>query len=157
MTETTVDIEFIKACSNSIINTELNHVMQRNLEQIPPQAFDDADLEQARQFRATLTKTSTYFDALAAEATDPEDQKRFQADMDSLIHAVPLPLARERQGFVSSDVGDVSWNCPVAQINAATMPAGVAMHSWQMVAVGEKLDGQERDALRCKGDGWICH
>ena len=111
--------------------------MQRNLEQIPPQAFDDADLEQARQFRATLTKTSTYFDALAAEATDPEDQKRFQADMDSLIHAVPLPLARERQGFVSSDVGDVSWNCPVAQINAATMPAGVAMHSWQMVAVGK--------------------
>ena len=111
--------------------------MQRNLEQIPPQAFDDADLEQARQFRATLTKTSTYFDALAAEATDPEDQKRFQADMDSLIHAVPLPLARERQGFVSSDVGDVSWNCPVAQINAVTMPAGVAMHSWQMVAVGK--------------------
>ena len=53
------------------------------------------------------------------------------------IHAVPLPLARERQGFVSSDVGDVSWNCPVAQINAATMPAGVAMHSWQMVAVGK--------------------
>ena len=48
-----------------------------------------------------------------------------------------MPLAAERQGFVSSDVGDVSWNCPVAQINAATMPAGVAMHSWQMVAVGK--------------------
>ena len=46
-------------------------------------------------------------------------------------------IARERQGFVSSDVGDVSWNCPVAQINAATMPAGVPMHSWQMVAVGK--------------------
>ena len=137
MTETTVDIEFIKACSNSIINTELNQVMQRNLEQILPPVFDDADLEQARQFRATLTKTSTYFDALAAEATDPEDQKRFQADADSLIHAAPLPLAQERQGFVSSDVGDVSWNCPVAQINASTMPAGVAMHSWQMVAVGK--------------------
>ena len=48
-----------------------------------------------------------------------------------------MPLAQERQGFVSSDVGDVSWNCPVAQINAATMPAGLAMHSWQMVAVGK--------------------
>ena len=89
MTETTVDIEFIKACSNSIINTELNHVMQRNLEQIPPQAFDDADLEQGPTVPATLTKTSTYFDALAAEATDPEDQKRFQADMDSLIPCSP--------------------------------------------------------------------
>ena len=53
------------------------------------------------------------------------------------IHRVVMPLARERQGFVSSDVGDVSWNCPVAQINAATMPAGVPMHSWQMVAVGK--------------------
>ena len=48
-----------------------------------------------------------------------------------------MPLAQERQGFVSSDVGDVSWNCPVSQINASTMPAGTPMHSWQMVSVGK--------------------
>jgi aminobenzoyl-glutamate utilization protein B len=137
MTDTTVDIEFIKACSNSVINTELNQLMQRNLEQVPPPCFDQADLELAQQFRATLDKTSTYFDALAAEADSPEARERFQADAHSIIHAAPLPLARERQGFVSSDVGDVSWNCPVAQINGATLPAGVAMHSWQMVALGK--------------------
>ena len=37
----------------------------------------------------------------------------------------------------STDVGDVSWNCPVAQIGVATMPAGTPMHSWQTVAVGK--------------------
>ena len=64
-------------------------------------------------------------------------REELQARADEPIHRVVMPLARERQGFVSSDVGDVSWNCPVAQINAATMPAGVPMHSWQMVAVGK--------------------
>lgn len=137
MTETDVEIEFIKACSNTVINTELNRVMQRNLEQVPPADFDEADRELARQIQATLGKTSSYFDLLAAQETDPEKQKVFQADAGAPIHAVALPMPQERQGFVSSDVGDVSWNCPVAQINAATMPAGTAMHSWQMVAVGK--------------------
>lgn len=137
MTETEVEIEFIKACSNMVINSELNQVMQRNLEQVPPADFDEADMELARQFQATLGKTSSYFDMLASQATDPAEQARFQADAASPIHRIPLPLPQERQGFVSSDVGDVSWNCPVAQINGATMPAGMAMHSWQMVAVGK--------------------
>lgn len=137
MTETTVEIEFIKACSNTVINSELNQVMQRNLEQVPPADFDQADIDLARQFQATFDKTNSYFDMLAAQAAAPEDRARFQADAGSAIHSVPLPMPQERQGFVSSDVGDVSWNCPVSQINAATMPAGTAMHSWQMVAVGK--------------------
>ena len=34
-------------------------------------------------------------------------------------------------------MGDVSWNCPVAQISTTTMPAGTPMHSWQAVSVGK--------------------
>ena len=37
----------------------------------------------------------------------------------------------------SSDVGDVSWVCPTAQIAIATWPASVPTHSWQAVAVGK--------------------
>ena len=37
----------------------------------------------------------------------------------------------------STDVGDVSWNCPVAQISIATWPVGTAAHSWQAVACGK--------------------
>lgn len=137
MTETDVEIEFIKACSNGIINSELNAVMQRNLEEIPCVEFDEEDLAYARSVRETIGMGKTYFDQLYSECEDPEKRKAFEADMDAPIHAKPLPLAKERQGFVSSDVGDVSWNCPVAQINGATTPAGTVIHSWQMVSVGK--------------------
>ena len=137
MTDTEVDITFIKACSNVIINTELNQVMQRNLEEVPPADFDEEDMEFARQIRATVPKANSYFDTLMKDVTNPTERARLEQDADAPIHRIVMPLAAERQGFVSSDVGDVSWNCPVAQINAATMPAGVAMHSWQMVAVGK--------------------
>ena len=143
MTETKVEIEFIKACSNIIINNELNGVMQRNLEQTPPAAFDYEDFAYARRVRETIGPVKTYFDSLYAECDDPEGRKVFEADMGAPIHAVALPLARERQGFVSSDVGDVSWNCPVSQINGATMPAGTAIHSWQMVSVGKSPMAQK--------------
>ena len=56
MTDTTVEIEFIKACSNVVINTELNRLMQKNLEQVPPAGFDEADLEQARRYQQTFPK-----------------------------------------------------------------------------------------------------
>lgn len=137
MTDTKVDIEFIKACSNVLINTELNHLMQRNLEEVPPAEFDQEDLELAKQYRTTIQPGRSYYDSLVDEVEDPQLRAELQAKANDPIHQGVMPLAQERQGFVSSDVGDVSWNCPVAQINAATLPAGIPMHSWQMVAAGK--------------------
>lgn len=37
----------------------------------------------------------------------------------------------------STDVGDVSWVCPTAQINAVTEAAGTPGHSWQQVSQGK--------------------
>ena len=36
----------------------------------------------------------------------------------------------------STDVGDVSWCVPTAQINTATFPAQAPGHSWQNVSCG---------------------
>ena len=36
----------------------------------------------------------------------------------------------------SSDVGDVSWNVPTAEMRAATWVPGTPAHSWQAVACG---------------------
>ena len=46
----------------------------------------------------------------------------------------------------STDVGDVSWVCPVAQVGTATWPVGTAPHSWQAVACG-KSDFAHRATL----------
>ena len=137
MTETTVEIEFVKACSNTVLNTELRRVMQRNLEQIPADFFDQEDMEFAQRMVDTFPHKDTYFEELAGMIEDPALREEILKDKDTPLHSVVVPMVRESQGVVSSDVGDVSWNCPVAQIGATTMPAGTPMHSWQTVAVGK--------------------
>lgn len=37
----------------------------------------------------------------------------------------------------STDVGDVSWVCPTAQVNTACYASGTPGHSWQLVAQGK--------------------
>lgn len=137
MTETDVEIEFVKACSNTLLNTELLKVMQRNLEQIPSNIFDQEDMDFARRIAGTFPYKDTYFEELAVQIEDSILREEILKDKDAPLHRVVMPMLREKQGVVSSDVGDVSWNCPVAQIGVATMPAGTPMHSWQTVAVGK--------------------
>jgi aminobenzoyl-glutamate utilization protein B len=49
-----------------------------------------------------------------------------------------LPLSDyEEASPGSSDVGDVSWVTPTAQINTATWAAETPGHSWQIVAQGK--------------------
>lgn len=38
----------------------------------------------------------------------------------------------------SSDVGDVSWNVPLVELNAATLPTSIPVHSWAAVAAGKE-------------------
>jgi len=137
MTETRVEIEFIKACSDTVLNTELLRVLQKNMEQTAREPFSAEDFAIASAYRATLKGSHSYFNDLAADVADPAEQARLKENADSSIHDVVMPFPAERQGFASSDVGDVSYLCPVAQATIATMPAGTAMHSWQAVAVGK--------------------
>ena len=136
MTETEVDIEFVKACSNTVLNATLLEVMQKNLEEIPSDFFTQEDRELAGRIAATYSGDG-YFEELLAGIQDPALRETIAADRGNPLHSVVMPYPKEQQGFVSSDVGDVSWNCPVAQISTTTMPAGTPMHSWQAVSVGK--------------------
>lgn len=42
----------------------------------------------------------------------------------------------------STDVGDVSWQCPTAQISVAAWPGGCPGHSWQAVSCGGTAIGR---------------
>ena len=65
-----------------VINTELNRLMQKNLEQVPPAGFDEADLEQARRYQQTFPKGKTYYDSLVDEVEDPQMREELQARAD---------------------------------------------------------------------------
>lgn len=53
------------------------------------------------------------------------------------INAYLIPYwYSEKPRMGSTDVGDVSWCVPTAQINTATFPAQAPGHSWQNVSCG---------------------
>lgn len=137
MTETTVEPQFIKACSNMVLNSELLRVIQKNLEEVPTPQYTEDELGYAKAIKATTGRDWSYYDTLMADYKDESVKEKLAAHQKDVVHNTVLPLPEERQGFVSSDVGDASWIFPIAQINVATTPSSVAMHSWQMVAVGK--------------------
>lgn len=137
MTDTTYEEKFIKATSDVVLNTELMKVLYKNLMEVPELVFDELDRKCARNYRTTMHNPQSYFDELLADIEDTKEYDRIKHEIGMELHSVVMPFPKERQGFASSDVGDVSHVCPVGQIGVSTMPAGTAMHSWQEVAVGK--------------------
>ena len=49
-----------------------------------------------------------------------------------------VPLDAKRNPLIgSTDVGDVSWVVPTAQVHAPTIAIGTPLHTWQVVAQGK--------------------
>ena len=119
MTDTTVEIKFLKGTSNTLLIPALDEVMYRNMCEIPNPVEKAKDLA----FADEIVKTQT------AEDKRPEFAFDIKPKPWNKAGNIPLPG--------SSDVGDVSWVCPVTQCGTSTWPIGTAAHSWQAVACGK--------------------
>ena len=77
-------------------------------------------------------------DAFAAELTEKALQAFPGHDSEKPLHWEVKPyVGRCIPGGGSTDVSDVSWICPTAELPAATMAAGTPGHSWQLTAPGK--------------------
>ena len=111
---------FLKACSNTVPNTALQRLLQEKLDRFAPPEPTEEDLRYAR----ALTKGSL----VGVPDADPEEP---------IFRGVNPYHEEEPLRCSSTDVGDVSWVCPTAQIHVATVVKGTPGHSWQMVAQGK--------------------
>lgn len=123
MTETTMTYDFIKACSNTILNDTLTDIMGKWMEVIQPEEPSAEDVAFAKEIQKTLT----------AKNMDP----------DYPIHWKTIPKPNRTEGHGSTDVGDVSWVCPIGQLIGATWTYGTPAHSWQSTAQGKWDWGQK--------------
>ncbi len=137
MTDTRVEIEFIKATSNTLIIESLAKVMYKNLKEVELPKYTREEIGYAEAIKATVQFKDHYFEELAEAVEDPEEKAALLENKDAALHDVVMPMASEGSSFASSDVGDVSQVCPVAQVTACTMASGTPMHSWQTVTVGK--------------------
>ena len=138
MTGTKLTITFVKAVSNVMPNKVLGKQLQTNYEWLGAAAYDDEDRSLALRMQQTMEEKDDYYRVIVSKVPDETLRATLLADADKPLYEKVLPYrAVEETSMASSDVGDVSWICPTAQISAVTMPGGTNMHSWQEVAVGK--------------------
>ena len=138
MTETELEIDFIKACSNMVCNTTLLKLLQESLETVERPQYTEEDIRYAKEIQATLGDIPNRY-AVELNRHDDEGKKFLKEHFDGRpIFDFIFPYAHvEGDLGGSTDVGDVSWICPTAQILAVTEAALTPGHSWQETAQGK--------------------
>ncbi|WP_042149908.1 M20 family metallopeptidase [Paucisalibacillus sp. EB02] len=121
MTETELEIEFDSGTSDLIRNTTLDKVMLENFQKLGVPEFTEGEINFAEKIQATLTEEEL------ADLWD--DSLRGKALTD-----VILPLQGEEKAFGSTDVADVSWVTPTAQVHTTCIANGTSLHTWQVVS-----------------------
>ena len=120
MTGTTVTKDFIKACSNTITNHTLINILNNKMHEIGAPVPTEEELAFASEFAQKAL----------AQFKDANPQTPLKYDIEPYN-------GTDVQSFGSSDVNDVSWVCPTAQIQTSTYPTGIPGHSWQKTSFGK--------------------
>lgn len=138
MTDTTVTWRQIDGTSDTLSNQVLEQLLFDNLSAAPLPQYTEDEIIFAKQLKATfvegplpgkMTKSIPALKKLIMEKTAGG-----HAPLNDFV--IPYyPGNHYSPG--STDVGDVSWLTPTAQITAATWPSGSPGHSWQNVACGK--------------------
>ncbi|MGN1177991.1 MAG: amidohydrolase, partial [Candidatus Ornithospirochaeta sp.] len=104
MTDTQVEIKFLKGTSNTLLIPALDELMYRNMCEIPNPVSEAKDMDFAFEIVKTQKDPATIGDSAFDIKPKPWNK----------AGNIPLPG--------SSDVGDVSWVCPVTQGGTSTWP-----------------------------------
>lgn len=145
MTETEVERIFIDGLSETICNHALERVLYQNFRQIGVPSYTEEELAFADALSATYEKPIEP-PGIAAKH-DPQLRREVESLRAQCSHAMNTFLAPLYQGdayeHASTDVGDVSWLTPTAQIHVAAWPDGCPGHSWQNVSGGNTELGRK--------------
>lgn len=135
MTETKLKRTFIDATANLLPNFALEELLQENFSLIGVPAYSAEELELAEKIKEYCPKgqipgiAARYDEAAGKEVAllSENGTKPLNDFLAPLVHTF---------GYMpgSSDVGDVSWQTPAAQIHVTAFVSGAPGHSWQNVS-----------------------
>ena len=138
MTDTSFDRVFIDGTADVLPNFTLEKVLFANMEAVDLPVYTPEDYALAETLKKTYPSSGIKgFDACHDE-TIREQLIALSNNGEKAINDFLCPHFSCEDHFPgSTDVGDVSWLTPTAQISAVCWPAGVPGHSWQIVACGK--------------------
>ena len=138
MTETRVEIDFVKGCSNLISNKVIAKKLWENLTELGAPEYTEEELAFAQKMHETVGDSC--YESLEKNAKNLKKAERAQVmeHKGESMYRFVMPFDEAGvMSFGSTDVGDASWNCPTAQAYVATWAAGTPGHSWQIVSQGK--------------------
>lgn len=127
MTETTMSYELLAGCYDVLPNHAIGDAMCRNMKEAGPPTFGEAEYAYAKEFAVQLSpaaKRSTMDSYFAPE--EVAEMELCGKVLDNIDYG---KLIRG-----STDVGDISYIAPFAQLTAACWPVGFASHTWVATA-----------------------
>ena len=137
MTETEVTITLQKGCANVIPNRVLSRLLGDKLRELPAPRYTPEELAYGARMAAVnpeagRRKIQQFRNASPAFAAFVEAH----GEEPILNYTLPeLPGVMQKDS--STDVGDVSWVCPTAELLVCTMAVGTGGHTWQRTAQGK--------------------
>ena len=139
MTGTECEIVFDKACSNYIPNQTLEEIMHKNFCEIGVPRLDAIETAFAGAIRSTLSEADRQNDLQMANRHMGGRAPEILTELkDKMVSDIILPYTYSAVLLSgSTDVGDVSWIVPTAQVSVACNVFGTPGHSWQTVAQGK--------------------
>ncbi len=136
MTDTTFERKFIDGVADTVSNFALERVLYENFSELGVPHYT----QEEHAFADALAKTYPGSDKTPGVAAENDSALREQVEEQrrQCGHAMNEFLAPLYRGDAfdpgSTDVGDVSWLTPTAQIHVASWPNGCPGHSWQNVS-----------------------
>ena len=138
MTETRVEIDFVKGCSNLISNKVIAKKLWENLNELGAPEYTEEELAFAREIHESVGDSCYESLEKQAKIFKRDVRNEIMSHKGEAMYQFVLPYDDNGvMSFGSTDVGDVSWNCPTAQAYVATWAAGTPGHSWQIVSQGK--------------------
>ena len=133
MSGTSCDIEFLTGCYDMLPNQVMSDLLYEKMASVDDMRFTEQERQYARELQATFPEGSVQrgYDWMR-ESTD---QALDPAAIDDPLwqgvyrHSKTPPLMGG-----STEVADVSWITPTAQMTTTCWPLGTPGHSWQTVA-----------------------
>ena len=136
MTETSVEVNFLSGAYNMLSNQVICEHMMRVLEELGPIPFTEEEHAYARQIVESFPRE--------LRASILTQEKLPEELIDQALNGDVWPI-RDRGDVMpgSTDVADVSWIAPTAQLTTATWALAIPGHSWAVTATGAMSIGHK--------------
>jgi aminobenzoyl-glutamate utilization protein B len=132
MSGTTHEIEFLTGCYDILPNDTLSALLLEKMQEVNDIRFTEQERKFARELQATFPDGSVIRELdwmrRSASIAIPDEAANDPLWEQVLPHSATPPLMGG-----STEVGDVSWITPTAQLTTTCWPLGTPGHSWQTV------------------------